>query len=141
MAFVLPNVGNTIWNTPIEDPPLFAKGNEGSVVDEDDRVLTVPAWGANMRWQAEADFDFKLAAGYVGAFPRSYQRYPGWQMVLSGRLQPGYAAKLRRFVRDKGVTVILQDSRYHQPWSKLFGTLGVPPRRVGGMLVYRLRPR
>jgi hypothetical protein len=141
VAFLIPNVGNSIWNTPIADPPLFANGDEGSVVGEDDRVLTAPAWGANMRWQAEADFDFKLAAGYVGAFPRSYQRYPGWQMVLSGRLQPGYAAKLRRFVRDKGVTVVLQDSRYDEPWSKLFGTLGVRPREVGGMLVYRLRPR
>ena len=141
VAVLLPDVGNTIWTTPIADPPLFANGNEGSVVDENDRVLTVPAWGANMRWQAEADFDFTMAAGYVGAFPKSYQRYPGWQMVLSGRLQPGYPAKLRRFVRDKGVTVILQDSRYDQPWSKLFRTLGVPPRRVGGMLVYRLRPR
>jgi hypothetical protein len=141
VAFLIPNVGNSIWNTPIADPPLFANGDEGSVVGEDDRVLTAPAWGANMRWQAEADFDFKLAAGYVGAFPRSYQRYPGWQMVLSGRLQPGYAAKLRRFVRDKGVTVVLQDRRYDEPWSKLFGTLGVRPREVGGMLVYRLRPR
>jgi hypothetical protein len=141
VAFLLPNVGNTIWSTPIEDPPLIANGNERSIVGEGDRVLTVPAWGANMRWQAEADFDFNLAAGYVGAFPESYQRYPGWQMVLSGRLQPGYAAKLRRFVRDKGVTVVLQDSRYDEPWTKLFGTLGVPPREVGGMLVYRLRPR
>jgi hypothetical protein len=141
VAFLLPNVGNTIWSTPIEDPPVIANGNERSIVGEGDRVLTVPAWGANMRWQAEADFDFNLAAGYVGAFPESYQRYPGWQMVLSGRLQPGYAAKLRRFVRDKGVTVVLQDSRYDEPWTKLFGTLGVPPREVGGMLVYRLRPR
>jgi hypothetical protein len=36
---------------------------------------------------------------------------------------------------------VLQDSRYDEPWTKLFGTLGVPPREVGGMLVYRLRPR
>ncbi len=141
VAFLLPAVGNTIWETPIADPPLFANNDEGSVVGERDVVLTVPGWGANMRWQAEADFDFRMAAGYVGAFPRSYQRYPAWQMILSGRLRPGYGRELRRFVRDKGVTVVLQDSRYDEPWSELFSTLGVPRRRVGGMLVYRLRPR
>jgi hypothetical protein len=141
IAFLLPNVGNTIWNTPIEDPPLFARDAEDTVIGADDRVLTVPAWGANMRWQAEADYGYSMAAGYVGAFPESYQRYPAWHMLLSGRLRPGYEAEIRRFVRDKGVTVIAQDARYGEPWRTLFRPLGVEPRRVGGMLVYRLRPR
>jgi hypothetical protein len=142
LLFVLPDVGNTIWRTPLSDPALFADASaHDAVIGERDRVLTVPAWGANMRWQANSDFDFRMAAGYVGAFPRSYQRYPAWHMILSGRLRPGYARELRRFVRDKGVTVVLQDSRYDEPWSTLFGTLGVRPRQVGGMLVYRLRPQ
>ena len=140
VAFLLPNIGNTIWRTPLRDPPLFANGGHRAVVGERDRVLTVPAWGANMRWHAESDFDFSIAGGYVGAFPESYQRYPAWHMILSGRLRPGYAAELRRFVRDKRVSVVLQDSRYREPWNELFGTLGVRPRRTGGMLVYRLRP-
>jgi hypothetical protein len=141
VVFVLPDVGNTIWRTPLSDPPLFAdKDAHRAVIGERDRVLTVPAWGANMRWQANSDFDFRMAAGYVGAFPLSYQRYPAWQMILSGRLRPGYARELRRFVRDKGVTMVLQSSHYQEPWNTLFGTLGVRPRPVGGMLVYRLRP-
>jgi hypothetical protein len=141
LAFLLPDAGNTIWRTPLSDPPLFA-GAEAhrAVIGEDDRVLTVPAWGANMRWHANSDFDFGMAAGYVGAFPESYQRYPAWHMILSGRLGPDYARELRRFVRDKGVTVVLQDSRYQEPWNTLFATLGVRPRRAGGMLIYRLRP-
>lgn len=138
---LLPDFGNTIWRTPLADPPLFARGDHAAVVGKRDRVLTLPAWGPNMRWQADADFDFRMAAGYVGAFPQSYQRYPTWHTLLSGRLSPNYAADLRRFVRDKGVTVILVDSRQRGPWRELFGTLGVPPRQVGGMLVYRLRPR
>jgi hypothetical protein len=140
VAFLVPNVGNTIWRTPIEDPPLFAGADRAAVIGEDDRVLTLPAWGPNMRWHAKADFGFELAGGYVGAFPRSYRRYPAWPMVLSGRLQPGYAEELRRFVRDKGVTVVLHDARLDEPWSRLAGTLDSRPRRVGGVLVYRLRP-
>lgn len=140
VAFLLPDAGNTLWRTPIQDPPLIANGREDAVVDEDDVVLTVPAWGPNMRWQAEADFGFRMAAGYVGAFPASYQRYPAWHTLLSGRLRPGYGAELRRFVRDKGVTVVLADGRYEEPWTRLLATLGVTPRRIGGMLVYRLWP-
>ena len=142
LLFVLPDVGNTIWRTPLSDPGLFADASaHEAVIGERDSVLTVPAWGANMRWQANSDFDFRMAAGYVGAFPPSYQRYPAWHMILSGRLRPGYARELRRFVRDKGVTVVLQDTRYDEPWSTMFGTLGVRPRQVGGVLVYRLRPQ
>lgn len=141
VAFILPNAGNTIWRTPLADPPLFANDAEGSVVGERDRVITVPAWGANMRWHANAGFDFRMAGGYVGAFPESYLRYPTWHTLLSGRLTPGYAAELRRFVRDKGVTAVLVDETRPGPWRQLFGTLGVQPRRAGGVLVYRLRPR
>ncbi|HET8822506.1 MAG TPA: hypothetical protein VFM57_13235 [Thermoleophilaceae bacterium] len=140
VAFLLPDPGNTIWRTPIGDPPLFEDDAHEAVLAESDRVITVPAWGANMRWHAEAGFGFRLAGGYVGAFPHSYMRYPAWRTLLSGRLTPGSAAELRRFVRDKGVTVVLVDPQHGGPWRRLFGTLGVPPRRVGGMLVYRLRP-
>ena len=140
VAFLLPDPGNTIWRTPIGDPPLFEDDAHEAVLGESDRVITVPAWGANMRWHAEAGFGFRLAGGYVGAFPHSYMRYPAWRTLLSGRLTPGSAAELRRFVRDKGVTVVLVDPQHGGPWRRLFGTLGVPPRRVGGMLVYRLRP-
>lgn len=141
VVFILPNAGNTIWRTPLDDPALFA-GDDAhhQVVRDGDRVLVVPAWGANMRWHAQSGFDFPMVGGYVGAFPESYQRYPAWHMLLSGRLEPGYGRELRRFVRDKGVTVVLQDSRFGGGWNRLLATLGVPPREVGGMRVYRLRP-
>jgi hypothetical protein len=140
IVFVLPNVGNAIWRTPSADPALIADGGYRDVLGEEDRVLTVPAWGPNMRWQANADFDFKLAAGYLGAFPESYTRYPIWETLLSGRLIPDYEEELRRFVRDKGVTAVLVQEGAGEPWDELFGTLGVRPQEVGGMQLYRLRP-
>jgi hypothetical protein len=140
IAFVLPNVGNAIWRTPSADPPLIADGGYRDLLAGEDRVLTVPAWGPNMRWQANADFDFELAAGYLGAFPESYLRYPIWQTLLSGQLIPDYEAELRRFVRDKGVTAVLVEEGAGEPWDELFGSLGVRPREAGGMLLYRLAP-
>ena len=139
IATILPDFGNKAWNTPISDPAFIASGSYRDRLDNQDRVLTIPAWGPNERWQANADFDFRLAGGYLGnPFPPSYTRFPIWSTLVSGRLEPGYARELRRFVDAKGVTAIVVDKRYPGPWRRLFGTLGRQPVDTGGVLFYRL---
>ena len=103
-------------------------------------MLTIPAWGPNERWQADTGFRFKLADGYAGnPFPPTYTRYPTWNTLLTGRLTPDYAAQLRRFVRDKGVTAVVVDETVPGPWTdSCSGRLGVRPVSTGGVLVYRL---
>jgi hypothetical protein len=136
----LPNVGSAAWKTKISDPAFFETGDYRAVLEANDHVLTVPAWGPNERWQANTGFDFRLAGGYLGnPFPSSYARYPTWNTLVTGRLSPDHARDLRRFVRDKGVTVVVVDKRYPGPWTELFGSLGVRPRDTGGVLLYRLR--
>lgn len=136
---ILPDFNNKAWNTPISDPQFIASGSYRDQLDRQDRVLTIPAWGPNERWQANADFDFRLAGGYLGnPFPPSYTRFSIWSTLVSGRLQPGYARELRRFVDAKGVTAIVVDKRYPGPWRRLFDTLGVEPVDTGGVLLYRL---
>ena len=138
--FIVPDLGNPAWDTPIQDPPFFASGKYRHYLEASDHVLTIPAWGPNERWQADTGFRFKLADGYAGnPFPPSYTRYPTWNTLLTGRLTPDYAAQLRRFVRDKGVTAIVVDQTVPGPWRTLFGSLGVRPVSTGGVLVYRLR--
>jgi hypothetical protein len=142
IAFILPDVGNRAWHTDISDPPFVSTGKFREYLTPRDRVLTIPAWGPNERWQANADFDFKLAAGYAGnPFPRSYSRYPIWNAFISGKLPRDYPRELRRFVRDKGVTAIVVDKRHTGPWRRLFGSLGVRPQDTGGVLLYRLDSR
>ncbi len=139
VAFILPDVGNAAWNTPIQDPPFFAHGTYKRYLAFDDHVLTIPAWGPNERWQADTRFAFKLADGYAGnPFPPSYTRYPTWNTLLTGRLTSDYAAQLRRFVHDKGVTAVVVDETVPGPWRTLFGSLGAHPVSVGGVLLYRL---
>jgi hypothetical protein len=72
-------------------------------------------------------------------FPPSFTRYPAWNMFLTGRLTPDYAAQLRRYVVDKRVTAVVVDQSVPGPWRKLFGSLGVRPVWTGGVLVYRVR--
>jgi hypothetical protein len=139
VAFIAPDVGNSSWDTKIQDPAFFAGGTYRAYLKPTDRVLTIPAWGPNERWQADTGFRFQLADGYAGnPFPASYTRYPTWNTLLTGDLTPGYASQLRRFVAAKGVTAIVVDETVPGPWTKLFGTLGVRPVSTGGVLVYRL---
>ena len=141
VAFIVPNVGSSSFDTRIADPPFFASGAYKAYLHPSDNVLTIPAWGPNERWQANTGFRFNLSDGYAGnPFPPSFTRYPAWNMFLTGRLTPDYAAQLRRYVHDKLVTAVVVDRSVPGPWTKLFGSLGVRPVSTGGVLVYRLRP-
>lgn len=140
IVFIAPSIGNAAWDTPISDPPFFAHGIYKRYLRADDHVLTVPAWGPNERWIADAGFPFALTTGYAGnPFPASYTRYAAWDSLLTGRLTPDYAAQLRRFVAAKDVTAVVVQDGLPGPWATLFGTLGVRPVNAGGVLVYRLR--
>jgi hypothetical protein len=140
VAFIVPNVGSSSWNTTMQDPPFFASGEYRSYLKPTDHVLTIPAWGRNERWQADTGFRFQLADGYAGnPFPPSYTRFPTWNTLLTGHMNPNTPAQLRDFVRAKGVTAILVDETVPGPWRMLFASLGVRPVSTGGMLVYRLR--
>jgi hypothetical protein len=143
---LVPAIGSAAWHTPLSDPPFFATDRAKAVLGPEDRVLTIPAWGRNMRWQAREDFSFALATGYTGAFPESYTRFPIYDRLLSAGLNPDAArvtpssrAELRRFVAAKGVTAIVVQDSFAREWAPLLGTLGARPRQEGGVVVYRLR--
>jgi hypothetical protein len=139
VAFIVPDVGNQAWNTPMKDPAFFADGTYKAYLKPSDHVLTIPAWGPNSRWQADTGFRFQLADGYAGnPFPPPYTRFATWNTLLTGHTNPDSAAELRRFVRAKGVTAIVVDETMPGPWRRLFGSLGVRPVSRGGVLVYRL---
>ena len=140
LALILPAVGNGDWHTRLTDLPFFTEGGYRGRLTEKDRVLTVPTWGHNMRWQIQADFSFSLATGYVGAFPESYVRYRAWRDLLGspfGREAVPPEAELRRFIRAKGVTAIVVE-RTDTRGRELFRSLGVRPVETGGVLLYRL---
>ena len=140
LVTIFPAVGSSNWNTAISDPPFFAQGTYRRYLTSADHVLTIPAWGPNERWIADAGFPFAITAGYLGnPLPASYTRYAIWNTFLDRRLTTGYAGQLRRFIAAKDVTAIVVADGTPGPWRTLFATLHVRPVAVGGVLVYRLR--
>ena len=141
IASFLPAVWSDVWHTPLTEPAFFEEETYRSYLEPADRVLTVPSWGPNLWWQAKERFPFRVAGGYVGAFPESYARYPIWNVLLTGGpMTSETPAQLRRFVRDKGVTAIVVDQTIPGDWAGLFGSLGRPAQEVDGVLFYRLAP-
>jgi len=143
---IVPTIGSSAWHTPLSDPPFFAADRAQQVLGERDHVLTIPAWGRNMRWQSRADFAYAMATGYTGAFPASYSRFEIYNRILGAGLIPGVArdtpesrAELRRFIAAKGVTVIVVQDAFAAEWAPLLGTLGARPVREDGVVVYRLK--
>lgn len=140
---LLPAVGNEQWHTSVKDAAFFDNGIYRRFLAPGDRVLTLPAAGRNMRWQVEADFSFDMAAGYVGATPKSYTRYPAWRLLSAApfaRITAAAPAQLRRFVADKGVTAVVLEPDLGEPWRRLIDTLGAPAVTAGDVLFYRLAP-
>jgi hypothetical protein len=139
IAFIAPEVGNRNWHVAIADPAFFRENTYRAYLHASDHVLTIPAWGPNERWVADAGFPFALVGGYAGQhFPSGYTRFPTWNTLLTGRLTPDYAAQLRRFLAAKRVTAIVVQAGYPGPWQRLFGTLGVTPTEHGGVYLYLL---
>jgi hypothetical protein len=143
LALLVPAVGHREWRTQLTEVPFFAGVGHERRLAQSDHVLTVPTWGRNMHWHAKAGFSFGLAAGYVGAFPKSYQRFAAWRDLLGspfGAEGVPSPDELRSFIRAKGVTAIVVERDRSGRGMELFRSLGVRPAQTGGVWLYRLRP-
>jgi hypothetical protein len=140
LVCILPDIGNSAWRyTLSREPSFFSAGRYHRYLQAADRVIVYPLFDGE-RWQAQEGFGFRLAGGYVGAFPPSYQRYRIFGTFITGVPPPDYASQLRRFVIDKGVTaVVVAKGSEGSLVLRLFGSLGVQPVDTDGVLLYRLR--
>jgi len=98
---IVPAIGTRSFDTPIADPPFFARGLYARVLHRGDHLLTIPALGAGQRWLADAGFPVDLSTGSAGqALPPSFTRYAVWDAMIAFpyRLPADYPAGLRRFL-------------------------------------------
>ena len=141
VAFIVPNVGSSSFDTRIADPPFFASGAYKAYIHPSDNVLTIPAWGPNERWQANTGLSLQPLRRLRGQpVPAVVHPLSGVEHVPDREADTGLrgaaAAVRRRQAGHRG------RRRPERPGAveKLFGSLGVRPVSTGGVLVYRLRP-
>jgi hypothetical protein len=95
-----------------------------------------------MRWQAEADFYFRLAGGFINAAINGHTDLPAPVADLADhRLTPASIASFERYVSTDRIGAILVDATAPPQWSWKLRRVGLHPlaggRAIGGVIIYR----
>ncbi len=140
VAAIVPSMWNTAWRQTPPEPPFFADGLYRSCLAPNENVLLLPLphWTHAMIWQAQSDFAFRMAAGYIsqqlpaGIPERKYIHH------LAASNKPGSSPRpLLRYAKEMGATAIVVGSKNGSQWTRVFASLP-KPAEVGNVLVYRL---
>lgn len=135
-ALLIPNPA-VRWSSSLHTPRFFTSGAASREL-AGERVLVLPFAGPAEEAQAESNFAFSLAGGYLGEYPMSYGRYPAASYLIQRVAPPGAPAQVAQLVRDKQVDAVVVDESAPGPWRVLLSGLGVQPTARSGVLIYRL---
>ena len=69
---------------------------------------------------------------------RTFAAWPILDTFYSGTVRPDSATELKKFLGANRVGEIVVDQRSPGPWQELFGSLGVQPQAVAGVMLYRV---
>jgi hypothetical protein len=136
---LVPDVRLGIWNEVVHRPAFFADGIYRSCLTPDESVVILP-YGGNgdsMLWQAEAEFRFRMAGGYVRPdAPKAFRHVPA-VIAFSDPDDADKAtpAQLAAFMSTHGVGAVFEDERAGDKWRRLLAPVG-KRRVIGGMIVY-----
>jgi hypothetical protein len=99
-------------------------------------VVISEVGNAGMLWQAQSNFYFRLAGGYINAVITPRTDLPLAVQNLDFTT-PLYIEQFRAFIRRADVGAILVQADAAPRWAGVFSKLGLKGQLVGGVLVYR----
>ena len=137
-----PNQYPEFWSTAQNTPLFFRPSMISHWLPEGQTALVLPFGerGNSMLWQAEANFYFQMAGGYTGLVPAEYLRWPAAVAFLDNADMPDGEFQLKAFLAQHDVDVVIVEASEEGRWSNLLSTLGVAPKEIGGIFLYRLSP-
>jgi hypothetical protein len=141
---LVPTFNGPYWNGPAAASPLFDGGAYKRYIRPDEIVLAFPLLsGDSMQWQADSDYYFRMAAGYIsGEVPPPFWRDPVVRNMLSAtghgpiprRQLPG---AIRDFLERHHVGAVIVDRTRAGWWEGLFDQLHLRKDQFGGTRLYR----
>jgi hypothetical protein len=141
VLFLLPNYGRS-WAASVREPAFVSRHAYRSCIRKGENVAVFPfsRHGNSMLWQADADFWFRQAGGYVAPLPpKSFQSPSGVAEVAEfGDRAEQAVGPILQLVRLKQVDVVVVDGGDPEPWRSLLAPVKEPVR-AGGALLYRFR--
>jgi hypothetical protein len=137
---VVPTLWPRVWHEHPYRPAFFTQGTYRSCLRPDDNVLMLPFPNGSdaMLWQAESDFAFRMANGYVNSVVP--EGVPDAFVVrrLERPPAPTSARPLLAWARKQGVTTIVAAGPGSKAWVRLLAPIE-HPRRIGGVFLFDLR--
>jgi hypothetical protein len=124
--------------TPSGDVPKFISAGwyRHQLWPRETVVVISQVGNAGMLWQAESNFYFRLAGGYVNAVITPRTDLPLAVQNLNFAT-PLYVEQFGAFIRRADVGAILVQADAPPRWIGIFSKLGLQGQLVGGVLLYR----
>jgi hypothetical protein len=99
-------------------------------------VLLSHRGNAGMLFQADADFYFRIAGGFINASLNSANAVPLPVELLSDP-SPARERAFFSYIHAAGVGAIIVERAWSEKWMYVFGKLGLQGTTVGGVTIYR----
>jgi hypothetical protein len=130
---ILPRPGSHSWITVAAQPRFITDGLYRTCLDRGETLVVLP-FGPEidlMLWQAQSDFWFRLAGGYLRPdVPPSFTRF---RVVHPELASSTTASDVDRFAGATGAGAVVVDQRHADSWRSV---LGDHPTSAGGVLLY-----
>lgn len=126
-------------------PAFIATGQYRTYLTPGATVVVASASGnVGMRWQAESDFYFRLAGGFVNAaFNGHNDLMPAFADLVDNPVTPTSISSFRQYVTTDKIEAILVDARSKPNWSGKLRSFGLHPlangQPIGGVVIYLSR--
>ena len=123
-------------------PAFIAAGQYRTYLAPGATVVVASTRGnAGMRWQADADFYFRLAGGFVNrAFNGDTDLPPPVAHLAHHPVTPASISSFHQYVTTDKISAILVDARSAPEWSWKLRRVGLHPlengRPIGGVIIY-----
>jgi hypothetical protein len=121
-------------------PPFIANGLYKKYLTPGETVVVISHRGnAGMLFQAQADFYFRIAGGFINASLTPVDALPPPVALLSDPTKArvkGFEA----YLKSSGVGAIIVERAWSEHWMYVFGDLGMGATTVGGVTIFRTAP-
>jgi hypothetical protein len=137
---IAPSLWLSVWHEHPYRPAFFTQGTYRACLGPHDNVLMLPFPNTSdaMLWQAEANFGFHMANGYVNSVVPDGVPEPNLVRSLE-RTAPADPRPLLAWARGQGVTKIVAAGPGARAWVRLLAPIE-HPHRLGGVYLFDLRP-
>jgi len=99
-------------------------------------VVVSDRGNAGMLFQADTNFYFRIAGGFINAVLSNTTALPA-PVARLNHPTPAREQRFRAYIHDAGVGAIIVERAWAAPWMQVFSRMGLHGTPVGGVIIYR----